>query len=405
MLIPSRLSVETVPFRNPILETHTGGLVIPELNALAVRSLLSLLDEQQGLFAHRIEGPVHGVCSKETAARYSMIALLGLERLAQSGARVDLNTIAIQNTVFKDAGSIASAGDLGLLTWVMALCNSGRLPQLFSDFDFDKVLSTFGDARRRSTRGLAWFLSGIAHAQAAGTRSAVDLTDVAVETYHLLLDNQSEYGLFRRCGMARSIREIVATRFGTFEDQMYAIYALTAFARAFEIDEPLESALMCANCVCDLQGDGGQWWHLYDTRRGRVASRYPVCSAHQDGIGPVALLALEDVTSQSFQEAVWDGLSWICDNELGVDLNGLDRGLLLDAIDRRAVSRHWETVCSYLRMPQNGTPKDLRIRRDGRPDHFGWLLYAFGNFGLPKAGVAPTIDTGDLHAKAVHGNN
>lgn len=386
------------------MESDASGVLIPELNASAVRSLVSLFDEQQCLFGRRIEVPEHGPRGKEISARDSLIALLGLQRLAESGARVDLDINAVQNVIFKDAGWVETAGDLGLLSWVAALCCSERLPQLFSDFDFDKVLNTYRDARIRSTRGLAWLLSGIAHARAARPRTGIDLTDVAVEAYHLLLDNQSEYGLFSHSGSTRPISDIVSKRFGTFEDQMYTIYALTAFARAFETDEPLDSALMCANRVCDLQGNGGQWWFLYDTRRGCVASRYPVRSAHQDGIGPAALLALEDVTGQSFRAAVWHGLSWLSDNELGIDFRGFDQISRSDAVDRRALSRHWETVRSYLRIPQNGTPEDLRIRCQVCTDHFGWLLYAFGNFGLPRMGMS-ALGGCNLHAENAHSSN
>lgn len=166
---------------------------------------------------------------------------------------------------------------------------------------------------------------------------------------------------------------------------MYAIYALTAFAREFEIEEPLESALMCANSVCALQGDRGQWWFLYDTRRGCVANRYPVYSAHQDGTGPTALLALGEATSQSFHRAVWNGLSWIAsNNELSVDLRNLNQSLIWDSIEvRKRITRHWETACSYLHIPAP-LVNSLRIRYESRPDHFGWLLYAFGKFGLPN---------------------
>lgn len=403
--ISSRLFADTDTglARNPTAERHTGSLMIPELNSLAVRSLISLFDEQQGLFGRRAEVPGTGHCRTEITARDSVIALLGLRRLAESGAKLDLDTIAIQNAIFRDTAWIGTAGDMGLLSWVTALGDSERLTQLFSDFDFDKVLDRCGDARARNTRGLAWFLAGIAHARAANPRTAFDLTDVAVETYHLLLDNQSEYGLFRSFGVARSIGDIGCKRFGTFEDQMYAIYALTAFARAFDIEEPLDSALMCANCVCGLQGGAGQWWFLYDTRRGSVASRYPVCSVHQAGIGPAALLALEEVTSQSFQAALWHGLSWICDNEMGIDLRRFDRNS--NAIDRRAVSRLWETMCSYLRIPQNGVPNDLRICHEGCAADFGWILYAFGNFGLPETGMTSTIGSGKLHAETLHGSN
>jgi hypothetical protein len=394
-----------MPAPSPIFDTPTCGLVIPELNSLAVRSLISLFDEQRGVSYSRLETLEHGPWRNQITSKDSMIAVLGLQRLAESGARVNLDTTAIQTAIFKDAASIGSAEHLGLLTWVTALCRPEWLPQLFSGCDFDKVLNCYGDARLKNTRGLAWLLSGIAHAQSANPRAAVDLVDVAVDTYHLLLENQSEYGLFRHCGAPRSIRDIVSKRFGTFGDQMHAIYAFAAFARAFDIDEPLDSALMCANCVCGLQGDRGQWWFLYDTSRGSVASRYPVRSANQDGIGPAALLALGEVTNQSFQSAVWRGLSWIWDNELGADLRAVDQDVILDAIDRQAISRYWESARSYLRIPQKNPPKDLRIRHESRPDHPGWLLYAFGNFGLPIKETSSTIGVSGLHAENIHGSN
>jgi hypothetical protein len=187
------------------------------------------------------------------------------------------------------------------------------------------------------------------------------------------------------------MREIFSTRFGTFADQMYAIYALSAFAREFEIEEPLESALRCANLVCALQGDKGQWWFLYDTRRGCVANRYPVCSAHQDGTAPTALLSLQEATNQTFHAAVQNGLSWItaANNELGVDLRSLDQTLIWDSIDSQwRISRLGEIARNCLHISRPLGVKNLRIRYEARPDHFGWLLYAFGAFGLPNRAIA-----------------
>ena len=73
---------------------------------------------------------------------------------------------------------------------------------------------------------------------------------------------------------------------------MHAIYALMTFARAFDIEEPLADALICANAIRALQGDKGQWWFLYDKRSSQVVNRYPVCSIYQNGMAPMALLAL-----------------------------------------------------------------------------------------------------------------
>jgi hypothetical protein len=379
--------VQTVSLRGSIgAHPETDGPVseISQLNSLAVQSLSSLFDEKERLFCQRIVLTEHGFRRDGTSRKRTMIALLGLQRLVESGATHPFDVAAIQDGVLKDTSWVASAGDLGLLTWFTAVCAPERLSAVLKGFNFDRALDTSVDGRRGHTQGLAWFLAGVAETRRASPQTP-DLTDVAVRAYQLLLNNQSEQGLFSHMASPWSIREILARRFGTFADQMYAIYALTAFAREFDIEEPLESASTCANCVRALQGDRGQWWFLYDTRRGCVANRYPVYSAHQDGTGPTALLALEEATRQSFRVEVWKGLCWIAaNNELGVDLRSFDPVLIWDSIEAQTrITRHWETACSFLHISKAPLVKGLKIRYEARPDHFGWLLYAFGKFGLP----------------------
>jgi hypothetical protein len=49
------------------------------------------------------------------------------------------------------------------------------------------------------------------------------------------------------------------------------------------------------------------------------------------------------------------------------------------------MAKYLEAGLGFL-MPSRETAVDrLRIQYDARPDHFGWLLYAFGKFGLPTA--------------------
>jgi hypothetical protein len=183
--------------------------------------------------------------------------------------------------------------------------------------------------------------------------------------------------------------QTLSNRFGTFADQIYSIYGLTTFGRAFQIEEPIDSALSCANAVRALRGEMGQWWFLYDKHTCRVVNRYPVFSLHQDGIGPVGLLALGETTGQSFDESIYKGLSWIAGaNELSKDLRSLDRGLIWDSIGPgRRIANYWEGALSFMNisLPQANS---LRIRYEARPDHFGWLLYAFGKFGTPRSSIA-----------------
>ena len=110
---------------------------------------------------------------------------------------------------------------MGLLTWFAAECEPERLGILLNELDFGRRLDTYSDGRQASTRELAWFLAGIAHARLADGERLPDLTDVAVDAYHLLQDNQSEGGIFGHATFPGFLRQTFCNRFGTFADQIY----------------------------------------------------------------------------------------------------------------------------------------------------------------------------------------
>ena len=355
------------------------------LNSLALQSLVSLFDEKEKLFFQRITVTENGLSRQGTSLRGTIIALLGVQRLAESGVAEPFDTASIREAVWRDSTWVRSIGDLGLLTWFTALCEPERLGVRLDAFNFGKALESYPDGRQGSTTELAWFLTGIAHARLACPGALPDLTDVAAETYHLLLENQSESGIFGHAASPISLRKPFCKRFGTFADQAHAIYALSIFARAFEIEEPLEPALNCAKALCALQGEMGQWWRLYDARTCRVVNQYPVFSCQQDGIAPAALLALGEATCQSFDDSIYKGLSWIAGaNELAIDLRDSGSSLIWDSIGpRRPLAKYWEVALSFMGFSRGLPPELLKIRFEARPEHFGWLLYAFGKFGVP----------------------
>lgn len=358
---------------------------IPALNSLALQSLVSLLDENAMLFARRITLTENGLVRQGTSRRGTMIALLGLQRLAESGvAEGHFDTASIRDAVGGDTTWVKSLADLGLLIWFTAVCEPERLGALLETFDFGEALENYPDGQHASTTALAWFLTGIGHARLACVGKLPDLTDIAVETYHLLLDNQSENGIFGHAAAPRYLRDAFCRRFGTFADQIYSIYALSTFATAFHIEEPLGPTLDCAKSICTLQGEMGQWWSLYDKNACRVANRYPVFSFHQDGIAPAALFALEEALGQSFQNSIVKGLSWITGaNELASDLRDSQRQLIWDSVQpRRESTKYWEAALSLIRVMPELKSESLNIRYECRPSHFGWLLYAFGKFGV-----------------------
>ncbi len=392
--MPPRVSLEVSSSRSELNyspnEKCGARLEIPELNALALRSLVTLFDEKAGLFSRSVAlHEKRGFHREKTSPRRTIIALLGLHRLKASGEALPFEVASICDVVLADTNWVRTLGDLGLLTWLMAESEPDRLRNLFNEFDFGSAVKDYWDGRQAQTRGLAWFLAGIAHARLANPHATLDLIDVAVNAYHLLEDNHSDSGIFGHAALPGFLQRTFYKRFGTFSDQIYSIYALVTFARAFQIEEPLQSALNCGNAIRTLQGELGQWWFLYDRQTCRVVNRYPVLSLHQGGTAPVGLLALGEATAQSFDKEVHKGLSWITGaNELEQDIRSGERALIWDSIQpRRRVANYWETALSLVHIPSGLRQDQLTIRYEARPDHFGWLLYAFGKLGMPKGRV------------------
>jgi hypothetical protein len=359
---------------------------IPSLNALAVRSLASLFDEKEQLFAERVTLDKDG-CRRDCPSRQqTIIALLGLHRLAEAGGTQPFDIARIGDVAFKDRSWVKSPGDLGLLTWFSAICRPDELEVALNEIDLETVLTTSEAGRQAQTTSLALFLAGLSHAALARPEMLSGLTDTAVDTYRLLCNNQGHSGIFGHAGSTRFPLGAIRSRFGTFSDQIFAIYALSIFAKAFQIEEPLDSALACANAVCTLQGELGQWWFLYDKNRSRVVKRYPVLSFQQDGAAPCALRALGEVTGRSFDSVICKGLSWMTGaNELASDLLKPDQAFICDSIEpvgRLAAYR--EAVLNFLIPVRGAAANSLGVRFEARAGHFGWLLYAFGEVGLPR---------------------
>jgi hypothetical protein len=373
----------SLPGRNSACSvSYESKLEVSALNSMAAKALLALFDGTEMLFSRRITLRERGFRREPVSPRRTVIALLGLQRLADSGTRQPFDLPSIENVVFQDTGWIRGIGDLGLLVRFAAEYSPGRLASLLDNFDFVTALESFPDGREARTAALSCFLAGISHVKLSCPDSLPDLTDAAVGTYRLLEDNQGPGGIFGHVGLPGLFQQPFSNRFGTIADQLHAVYALATFARAFEIEEPLADALNCANAIRALQGEKGQWWSLYDKRSSEVVNRYPVCSIYQNGIAPMALLALAEATGQNFDDAICRGLSWVAGaNELGVDLRDWQHGIIWDSIGPRSrITNFCEHALNLMHSSSKSHDANLRIRFEARPDHFGWLLYALTGF-------------------------
>jgi hypothetical protein len=352
---------------------------VRELLSLATRGLVAMFDSDKQTFCHGLQRTAEGIVREGLSPRYTIMTLLGLRELELAGMDSPFDTQTIYASFIRDTNWIQGIGDLGLLIWLTATFDPERLEGLLSAFDCGTALDRYSDAQEARTMELAWFLAGLAHAGETSPKLVRSLTDLAVRTYHRIEENQGEHGLFGHMSTKNSLAGRLRGRTGSFADQVYPIYGMSKFAKAFHVDDPLGPALECATAICDAQGSLGQWWWLYDARSGRVSSPYPVYSVHQHGMAPMCLFAVEEATGRCFRQFIDKGLGWIYGaNELGVDMRDSAQNLIWRCVlPRNKHIKYWDIASSIVRSTRQGKPAgSLTILYEQRPYEFGWLLFA-----------------------------
>lgn len=183
--------------------SHTGGLCLTtaspdtgKLCDLAVKGLVSMFDVQRQLFCFRIRRTQQGLVREELSRRYTMIALLGLDRLESAGLQSPIDVRSVLDALLRDYAWADNLGDAGLLLWVCAVVSPERLAQVYSGLHAETALERFRGARQRCTMELAWFLSGLAHASLAIPQQLPHLEELALSTFQLLIHNQGSHGIF-----------------------------------------------------------------------------------------------------------------------------------------------------------------------------------------------------------------
>jgi hypothetical protein len=379
MLTRAPLNSQMSPALAPSQPGREPPCNVRELVSLAARGLVAMFDADKQLFCHRLLRTEEGIVREGLSPRYTIMTLLGLRELELAGMDSPFDTQAIYASFIRDTNWIQRIGDLGLLIWLTATFDPDQLGGLFSTFNCEAALDRYSDAQEARTMELAWFLAGLAHAAETTPKVVSTLTDLSMETCHRMEENQGEDGLFGHMSTKKSLVGRLRGRIGSFADQIYPIYAMSKFAKAFQVEDPLGPALKCAKAICRAQGDSGQWWWLYDARSGRVSSHYPIYSVHQHGMAPMGLFAVEKATGRCFKQPIYKGLGWIYGtNELGVDMIDSAQNLIWRCIlPGNSQKKYWEVALSIVRPPnQDIQARSLKILYEQRPYEFGWLLFA-----------------------------
>ena len=359
---------------------------VEELCNLAAAGLPGMFNGEKNLFCFRVQHSNGCVAQEGISHRYTIMTLLGLHEYAKSGGRVPFDIEAIFLSLTQNPDWITNVGDAGLLLWLAAEGFPQHLEQLDRRLNFLKVLERY--PHDRNTMELAWFLAGCSHAAISTSSVLPGTSDIAGAAYRLLIQNQGDSGAFGHNAPQGSLAGRMRAWIGSFADQVYPIYAMSRMAQAYGLDEPVSRALRCADAICGAQGELGQWWWHYDSATGKTLGRYPVYSVHQHGMAPMALFALEQVSSREYSEAICRGLQWIQQaNELRSDLRDEAHHLVWRCVrPTPAFLTNLEDVagiCGFAPSPIGQC--NLKVLRECRPYESGWLLYALAGRNLRQS--------------------
>jgi hypothetical protein len=360
-------------------EEKVGKALISELVELSIRGLEEMFDEERLLFCNRLV-KVGGKLIKEgVSLRYSIITLLGLYRLRENGIRTPFPLEALLEKIVEQVARSGAMGDLGLLVWLCAMTEPDRIMSLRSSIDIEAMLERHREAVEGKTTEISWLLAGLSNAVLADDRKKGMLEAEAARAYRILLRNSGHRGIFGHQGKS-NLTGMLRGRIGTFSDQIYPIYALCRYAKAFSNDGAARSALDCAKTICELQGPLGQWWWYYNSQRASVAGRYPVYSVHQDGMAPMALFELQATTGIDFSHHIDRGLLWITGiNELRTSMISAEKHVIWRCIHRGTYRREMDLIAASLGVPLPRSSPKLAVLLECRPYHLGWLLYAYAD--------------------------
>lgn len=352
----------------------------PDLIDLALKGLGNAYDAEHELFHLKIRKTESGVVKLGHSIRYTIICLLGLAGTQAAGRQSPIDVKKALGSLLRKAGSINDTGDLGLLFWLCSTAFPDEAAKVYSELDIRVRFTAYLASDECKTTELAWCLTALSYASLALEAKSPQLLELAGAFYRKLIAGYGGKGIFGH-GNSQGISGLFRAKIGCFADQVYPIFALSKYFAASANAEALRIAVECADAICTLQGNLGQWWWHYNSATGKVVGRYPVFSVHQDGMAPMALFELARTTGTDYGAPVYKGLAWIDGhNELNRSLIDTKRSLIWRNIHRPATGKYMELVPSALfGASWRKVPGDLKILYQCWPYHLGWLLYAFAH--------------------------
>jgi hypothetical protein len=329
------------------------------------------------------------------STRYAAIVALGAQWLDDAGQRAALSghdATDFVTLLIERLPGVTNLGDAALICWAAAQGRHPLLPQALA-----RLRALDEQPGPRYVVEAAWMVAALATA-----RSQADVEDLLKRSRDTLLTSRHRGSPLFPHATGPGLLPWYRTHIACFADQVYPIQALARLHRSGDDAAALAAAEECAARICELQGEGGQWWWHYDARSGALVEGYPVYSVHQHAMAPMALLDLAEAGGSDRMAAIVRGLRWMTNPaELGTDGPSMildDAGLTWRKVYRgdprklvRAAHGLTTRVAPGVRLrPVERIFRPAAVDRECRPYEFGWLLFTWlGGLDLPADATRP----------------
>ena len=222
---------------------------------------------------------------------------------------------------------------------------------------------------------LSWLLIGILMASTFNETFKKLVGNLRLELYKILRNNYGGRGVFKHQS-GKSLSRKFRSNIGNFRDQVYPIYAFVLYSQQMKNEEALIIAEETALKICEHQGENGEWMWLYNAKTGKVLSKYPIYTVHQDAMAPMALYAVQQATGINFEKYIFDGLDWLKKTSFNSEILSRKHNAIWQEVGPNKIVRKIKSTLFYLGLNFHYEYKNLKVVKECRSYHFGWLLFA-----------------------------
>jgi len=369
--------------------------MLKKLAQLANEGLKKMYLSEKGIFCHRLLG---SKLQKEGENPfYTLMAIIGLAKAREKGLKSSFVPEDLFQNVLNNFATTDYLGFWSYALWAASVLENENINSIIIQCEklFKNLINKKKPIPSMETAYLLYAICEYLTKQKDQNvmMFAKEVFQALIKTFH---ETSGLFSFTTRISRKNIVMMRINQNLGSFASQINSIMALSKYYQISHNKIALEKARKCANVICTFQGELGQWWWIYNVKKGFVVEEYPIYSIHQDGVAIVSFLELQKSLGESlYEKNLKKGLQWLeGQNELKIKMYDEKNKIIWRAIQRKENPSSQKTgpwglgKKSYFKMQLAGLlnssivkkfplPDKYELLLESRPYHNGWVLLAW----------------------------